>query len=220
MISTRFNWDSDSALLDKELGFKIEAIEMELLHKAKVLRPSGNHHTWGEGIHDGNQSWVGLDPQTLQTPYAELKQICELVKPTAGNLVLDLGAGYGRLGIVLNDLCPESNFLGYELVGERVTEANRVYQEMDLKRARMLQLDLTNADFELPAADIYFIYDYGKPVHIQKTLEQLSQMADHQKFKVVARGSGTRSLIENYHPWLFDLNPVIHQEKFSIYSWN
>lgn len=216
---TGLNWDGEPAQLDHQLGFRIDAIEAELLAQARALRPQGNHHTWGEGLHQGMQSWVGLDPQTLLTPYAELKQMCQLVNPHQESLVLDLGAGYGRLGIVLADLYPQVNFLGLELVPERVREGHRIFQQLGLSQAQLHQQDLTSPSFVLPPADVYFLYDYGKVSHIEQTLNQLSQLAQQRKFKVIGRGKGTRSLIENYHPWLCALNPVEHRDAYSIYTW-
>ena len=71
---------------------------------------------------------------------------------------------------------------------------------------------------EIPQAQYYFIYDYGKVSHIRRTLKQLEDLTTKQRFKVIARGKGCRSIIEYEHPWLCELNPVIHEENFSIYS--
>jgi len=43
-------------------------------------------------------------------------------------------------------------------------------------------------------------------------------MADKMKFKVIARGKGSRSIIEHEHPWLSQVFEVHHEENFSIYS--
>src|SRR6476659_4118037 len=97
-----------SEQLDSMLGFKVQHIEDTLLKEAQEKHPEGSHKTWGMSIHQGNQTWVGLSHQTLQTPYSELKQICELLNPRPGERVVDLGAGYGRLGLVLAGLFPEA----------------------------------------------------------------------------------------------------------------
>ncbi len=204
--------------LDRSLGFEIPRIEEELLRRAKERRPSGNMKTWGEGIHQGSQSWVGLDPQTLQTPYSELLRICELLDPGPGSTVVDLGAGYGRMGLVLGARCREVSFIGFELVPERVREGRRILREHGCTHATLLEQDLTDPDFEVPLAEVYFLYDYGKVEHIRRTLAQLSAIADRKNFQLVARGMGARSLIENEHPWLSDVYPVHREENFSIYS--
>jgi hypothetical protein len=70
--------------------------------------------------------------------------------------------------------------------------------------------------FELPEADYYLIYDYGTVAHIRHTLKQLEKMADRKNFKLIARGKGTRSLIEYEHPWLSAEYSV--DERFAVMS--
>ena len=207
-----------SEKLDKYLEFRIAAIENELLQRAQMKYPLGTHKTWGPAIHQGQQTWVGLSHQTLQTPYAELKKMCELLQLMPGELVIDLGAGYGRLGLVLKWFYPEIKFCGFELVNERVNEGNRIYALNDCLNAQLIQKNLTSEDFVLPEADVYLIYDYGEISHIRKTLQQIEKIADHKRLEVIGRGQGTRSLIENEHPWLSQVYPVIQHENFSIYS--
>lgn len=207
----------ESADLDQRLGLNVGAIEAELLNRARRLRPEGDLRSWGSALHEGNQTWVGLSLETLQTPYAELRHMCELAKLGPGDRVVDLGAGYGRLGFILARFYPEAEFLGFEYVRERVEEGQRVFKALGLSKSTLLEQDLTAPDFILPVADCYFIYDYGKLEHIRATLGQLSAVADHHRFRVIARGKGTRGLIEREHPWLADVAPPAHEENFSVY---
>jgi len=75
-----------SEMVDQILGFKVPDIERGLLERAQLSHPNGSHKTWGQSIHQGNQTWVGLSHQTLQTPYSELKQMCELLDPSEGTI--------------------------------------------------------------------------------------------------------------------------------------
>ncbi len=204
--------------LDQQLGLQVEKIEAQLLERARLKMPDGSHKTWGQGLHDGNQTWVGLSHQTLQTPYNELRVLCEYLKPAPGSTMVDLGAGYGRLGLVLSVLFPEVNFLGLEYVGERVKEGQRVLSENGCHLSQLIEEDLTSVEFHLPQAEYYFLYDYGTLAHIRHTLEQLEEMAKSKKFKVIARGKGSRSLIQNEHPWLSQVHSPQHEEHYSIYS--
>jgi hypothetical protein len=204
--------------VDKSLGIEVEKIEGALLAYAQKRSPEGSHKTWGQKIHNGNQTWVGLSHQTLQTPYNELRQICELLAPIPESLVVDLGAGYGRLGLILSAYYPEVKFAGHEYVAERVAEGNRIFKKFNCKNAILLEQDLTSEKFDLPEAEYYFIYDYGTVPHIRNTLKQLEELALRRKFKVIARGKGTRSLVQYEHPWLSQVFPAIHEENFSIFS--
>ena len=204
--------------LDKLLGIDVLNIEEELLKQAQALNPRGSHKTWGQALHHGNQTWVGLSHQTLQTPYLELKEMCEILNPIAGTKVLDLGAGYGRMGLVLNLFYPEVHFLGHELVKERVQEGERVLRNFNCHLAYLEEQDVASEEYLLPEAEYYFIYDYGTIAHLRKTLSQLENMAKIKNFKLVARGKGIVSLILYEHPWLSQVYDPIHRERYSIFS--
>ena len=208
----------DSEEIDSKLGFKINEIETKLLLEARELRPHGTMANLGEVFHKGHQTWIGLDPQVLNTPYSELVEMCEILNPKEGQLLVDLGASYGRLGIVLDRLFSGTHFLGYELVEERVAEGNRIFKTLKVGDSQLIQQDLTDPEFSIPNADCYFIYDFGKVDHIRHTLLQLEKKTSHHHFRVIARGKGVRSLIDHEHPWLSSLNEVIHKTNYSVYS--
>lgn len=217
-MNTNF-YDLTSEEIDNYSGLRTGEIERILLRRARALKPQGNITNLGEVLHEGNQTWVGLDPQTLNTPYSELLRICELLSPEDDDLIIDLGAGYGRLGVVLDSKFPKARFLGYEFVPERVVEGNRNFQAQGCINALLVEQDLASDDFILPVAKFYFLYDYGKTEHIRKTLKQLEAIADQDHhFKVVARGKGSRSIIDHEHPWLMKTQVTHQDEKFSIYA--
>lgn len=205
----------DCQRTDEFLGLEINRIELGLLGEAQILLPEGNVSSWGKSLHEA-QSWVGLHPQTLLTPYQELVWMCECVKDTTGHLV-DLGAGYGRLGIVMQQKLPRAFYTGVEIVSQRVDEGNRVFEKLDCSRARLIAADLASSSYQLPLGDCYFIYDYGTLDHIRWTMGQLKNLSDIHRFQIVARGAGIRSLIDMAHPWLHKMeNP--HEEYFSLYQ--
>lgn len=206
-----------STEIDHYFGFKVEEIEKALYFKARELRPQGNLDNLGHVLHGGHQTWIGLEPDTINTPYQELARMIELLSPAAGSNFIDLGASYGRLGLVLKLMAPEVNFSGYELVPERVIEGNRVLNIWGCS-GELFEADITSDDFQLPDAQYYFIYDFGKVQHIRKILNDLSTLADQRNFKVIARGKGIRSIIDHEHPWLSDVYAVIREENFAIYS--
>ncbi len=209
------NWDGTSTEIDKRLGFRVEEIENDLLHRARLIVTGGNHHTWGSALHGGNQTWVGLHPDTIQTPYDELLRLCEKLRLKHGDSVVDFGAGYGRLGIILQELYPGVAFSGIEYVKERVAEGKRVYQSLGMNPSILREGDLTSDLFSPEIATHYFIYDFGKVPHIRKLLNQLGDLSYQRKFTIVGRGKGIRSLIAHEFLWL---SPIYEEENFSIYS--
>ncbi len=207
-----------SNLVDKILGFRTKYVEEMLVADARGFDPEGSHETWGPSIHGGIQTWVGLDIQTLQTPYSECLRILQLLKIKPYQHIIDLGAAYGRMGVVIGGLYIKNSFTGFEYVKARVEEGNRVYNEMGFNRCQLLEKDLFSEDFELPEADVYFIYDYGQVDHIDHTLTQISKIAEKRPIKVVVRGQFTRKIIKEKHEWLDLKYEGKLEEDFSIYT--
>lgn len=204
--------------VDKILGVRLKYIEEMLIAEARGFDPEGQHESWGPAIHQGVQTWVGLDLQTLQTPYSEILRIFHLLKIKPYQHVIDLGAAYGRMGIVLGGIYGKNLFTGYEYVKSRVDEGNRIYKELGLTKCQLLAQDLFAKDFTVPDADVYFIYDYGQVEHIDHTLKQISVVSTKRPVKVVVRGKFTKQIIAGYHPWLELKYEGKLEELFSIYT--
>lgn len=204
-------------LLDKILGFDLKTIEEKLVKQGRIKLPDGSFEYWGPAIHEGAQTWVGLDVQTLNTPYSVLLRVCELLG-LKNETVIDLGAAHGRLGLVMGALYPLAHFIGYEYVPERVHEANRIYARWGYENARCEVQDLFKKDFELPEVDVYFIYDYGRHDHINATLGQISLEAQKRPIRLVARGQATNKLINDHHPWAILDYEGVGEEHFNIYQ--
>jgi precorrin-6B methylase 2 len=135
-----------------------------------------------------------------------------------GSHVVDLGAGYGRLGLVIAEACPKLRFTGFEISPERVAEARRVYALQGLDPGQMREADLSSPEFVPPAAQAYLIYDFGTRPAVEKVLRDLQTLARGQSFQVIGRGRLSRDLIERHHPWLSQVHPPRHMGNFSIYS--
>lgn len=205
-------------MVDKILGFRVKYIEEMLVAEARGFEPEGSHETWGPSLHNGVQTWVGLELQTLQTPYSEIIRILQLLKIKPYQHIIDLGAAYGRMGVVIGGLYIKNQFTGYEYVKARVDEGNRVYKELGFNRVQLQTQDLFAKDFELPEADVYFIYDYGQVEHIDHTLKQIEQVAYKRPVKIVVRGKFTKRIIADRHPWMDLKYEGKLEELFSIYS--
>lgn len=204
-------------MVDRILGFRTKYIEEMLVAEARGFEPEGSHETWGPSLHEGIQTWVGLDLQTLQTPYSECLRILQLLKIRPYQHLIDLGAAYGRMGVVIGGLYLKNSFAGYEYVRARVEEGNRIYRELGFHRCQLKEQDLFDPDFDLPEADIYFIYDYGQVEHIEHTLTQLRKISQKRPVKLVVRGRFTKRIIAHSHPWLDLSYEGKLEEFFSIY---
>lgn len=161
---------------------------------------------------EGREIWRSHGPDTFLTPVTEIRRMLELLQPKGK--VVDLGAGYGRMGFVMARHFPQAEFLGYEIVRERVDEGNRALRAFGANSARLIEADLREV---VPAdAEIYFLYDYGKREAIEKTLLDLQRIARRRTVTIVGRGRAVRDRIERKEPWLTVLAPE-HHGNFSIY---
>jgi hypothetical protein len=213
-----------SRQLDHELGFRIEAVEQVILES--------HPHT----------PWAGLEPQALQTPYPEIRMMLATLGLQSGQTIVDLGAAYGRMGLVVAAFYPDVRFIGYEVSVDRAREGNRVFErikpafengnvpsdfptisqkiEPSTFGPGMIELrceDISRTDWSLPDSDVYFIYDFGDLESIIRVIDLLKKQARQQPITVVGRGRRTRDHIERHEPWLSQVNSPDHCGNFSIY---
>lgn len=189
-----------SAAVDAWLGLRIADTE-------KSLHDPG----------DGEERWAWLDPSVFLTPYGELRAWLEELKPAPGEAVVDLGAGYGRLGFVMARHFPGSRFLGFELAPERVREGAEALARFGAGNALLAQANIADRGWSPPEEAIYFIYDFGKPESMAKILRDLRAVASRRGIRVVGRGRGVRDQIERDHPWLGSVHPPVNRRHYSIY---
>lgn len=198
----------ESAKIDEALGFEIARVEAEItrIHS-------------GELAQEKSRTWVGLDPATLQTPYHDLKLMLEKLSLMAGECVVDLGAGYGRMGIVMAKHFPENAFLGIEKEVLRVQEGNRIYTSLGLKNADLRAEDLLSHEFILPESSHFFLYDFSSNVSdVEWILEKLKARAKEHAIQVIGRGRLARDQIERHHPWLSQVIEPRHFGRYSLYQ--
>lgn len=206
-----------SKKLDKILGYRIPKIEQKLLKQYRAYDTLADESNRKQQ-YQGTQTWIGLHPQVLQTPYHHIKQFLSILKKYNPRVVVDLGAAYGRMPLVMNAVLGPSEFIGFEILPERLDEANRIHQKLNLLNCSMRQQDILAQDFDLPDADIYFIYDFSNPMDIRKILLKLKEKLHRDKFFIVATGEGVRSLIQLKFPEFWSLHGVVHKNGWSLYS--
>lgn len=201
---------SHSEAVDRWLGLQVEEIEYSL---AKVGCRSRAPGSGGEH----QQLWFGLASRSLLTPYSEIRSLLARLQLQPGSTVVDLGAGYGRMGFVIGRHHPSVSFIGYEYVGERVREARRCLEKMNYSSARMVHADLSSPTFNPEPADHYFMYDYGTQKAIEKTLHDLRRIARRRPITIVGRGRHCRMAIESRHYWLAKKFPLEPEGRTTVY---
>jgi SAM-dependent methyltransferase len=200
-----------AARVDEWLGLQTEAVENQLRTKALAT-------TAAFGDAGGSREfWVGKPVQTFSTPYTELREVLEELKPKVGQSISDLGAGYGRMAHVLARHFAGAKFVGYELVPERQAEAQRAIDLAQLKNAQVRCADVAKIDFLANPADFYFMYDFGSRADVEICVENLKRAARSHPITIVARGGRSRDIIEKSHPWLSQVVTPLHRDHYSIY---
>lgn len=190
-----------SAKIDEFLDYRLEEIEKNLM----------------KDQNSDQQFWIGLDIQIMQTPYSEILSMFHHLNLAKGQKVIDLGAAYGRMGIVMGACYPEVKFLGYEYVAKRVWAGNEVYSHWGFKNAHLVEADLGDPAFEIPDADLYFIYDFGSKKDVYLVLEKLRLKALKKPIQVIARGGGIRNWIMQDFPWLSQFKPFDRFDHWTLF---
>jgi precorrin-6B methylase 2 len=193
---------------DRWLGLNIPGVETTLERRGCRLKARGENSS--------QQLWIGLAAQSLLTPYIEIRNLIEKLSLRDGSTVVDLGAGYARMGFVIGRHYPKLKFIGFEYVGERVQEALRVINDFYYPNVSVEHVDLSAKSFRLPKADAYFIYDYGTSTAINKSLFELKRISTENHILIVARGVLCHELIETQHSWLYKRSRNLGRA--SIYS--
>ena len=191
-----------SSQIDRQLGFRIDVCEA----KVREFLES-----------DERQQQSDLSAQLFQTSYPELVAIVRLFKGEKPLRWLDLGAAYGRLGFVLAFLRPKDFFYGFEFVSERVEHGSEVLMSWNCLHASLEQQDLLEPDFQLPAFDVVFIFDFGASAQISQILDQLHERSKTKLVTVIGRGPVTRHLIATQHAWLTQSEELLRSEHWMLY---
>ncbi|WP_157765645.1 class I SAM-dependent methyltransferase [Halobacteriovorax marinus] len=188
--------------LDKALGYRIPKIEVKLLQR---YRPYDRHNDESnkKQHYKGTQTWIGLHPQVLQTPYCDIYTVLSSINKIKVRHVVDIGAGYGRVGVVVSVLYPDAKFTGYEVLSQRQAEGNRVYKQLGIKNAVIKLENVLDHGFELPQADVYFIYDFSEEEDISQILLILQKQVQRKKSYLITRGDRIDNLMKYKfkHAW-------------------
>lgn len=208
---------NNSARIDRLVGYKATTIEKALVNE---FIP---YYMYNDGfksrfLYEGNQVWIGLHPQVLQTNYNDLCLVFEHLKEYAIETVVDIGAAYGRVGLVMSSYLPLATFKGYEILEQRADEANRIYRNFDLEKCHVYTENVMLSEFGLPEADVYFIYDFGEMKDVSDFFDRLILKTKKKKFFLVLTGDRTSYLMEQKFNSFFDIEKEFSEEGIYIYK--
>ncbi|OYZ22271.1 MAG: hypothetical protein B7Y39_07665 [Bdellovibrio sp. 28-41-41] len=126
----------------------------------------------------------------VQSSYATTLLALRYLNLTKGSRFIDLGSGYGRIGLVVGLMRPDIQFTGYEFVKERVDIANKASENLSMtQHVQFRTQDLASTDFKIPPADTFYIFDSFSDATYAVIMEQLQEMTLHRKITVVTKGN-------------------------------
>lgn len=205
--------------LDRTFGYKIPKIEQKLTQKYRSYY-QGPDESNKKKHYFGTQTWIGLHPQALQTTYNDIFEALYIIQEHNIDKVVDIGAGYGRVGLVMSSLFPEARFIGFEILKQRQQEGNRVFEKLKLVNCEILLENVLEEKFILPQAQVYFIYDFSEAEDICKILDELVSRIEEYNFFLITKGDLVDYLLEKKYKQFWQTNGYLSSGEIKIYSSN
>ncbi|MGB0453428.1 MAG: class I SAM-dependent methyltransferase [Bacteriovoracaceae bacterium] len=126
----------------------------------------------------------------VQSGYSTILLALNHINLKPGSSVVDLGSGYGRVGLVYSLLRPDLNFLGFEYHPYRVGIANKASQNLNLdKNLKFITQDLSLSLFKIPDSDVYYLYDPFTDESYDYILNQIVEISKRRKVIVITKGN-------------------------------
>ena len=139
----------------------------------------------------GKAKWSKKSASTgYSSAYRHIKKILKASGMKDGDTFVDLGASYGRVGCVVGANFPNSLFFGYEIIKERLLEAQRVAKLLDLENVTYIHADLSADDLILPQADWFFLYDSVNDKTLEHILKKIHGLKGDREAHLIAKFTG------------------------------
>lgn len=135
--------------------------------------------------------------QGVQSGYSTVLLALEHLKPKSGSRFIDLGSGYGRVGMIVGLIRPDIKFDGYEYVEHRVASSRASAENLDIQQhVQFYTQDLSLKEFKIPSADIYYLYDPFCEETYAHVLDQLVELSRVQPISIVTKGNAKAWLLK------------------------
>lgn len=132
----------------------------------------------------------------VQSGFSTILLAIDKLQMKPGCLVIDLGSGYGRVGLAIGLMRPDVKFSGFEYVSHRVDIANHAAQNFAINdQVNFYTQDLSLQSFKLPAADVYYLYDPFCEETYCHVLQQILTISRNQKVTIVTKGNARGPLV-------------------------
>jgi tRNA G46 methylase TrmB len=133
----------------------------------------------------------------VQSGYSTVLTALRHMSPVRGSRFIDLGSGYGRLGLMVGLLRPDIDFIGYEFVQHRVDIAMEAVKNLEMTgHVSFRTQDLSLKEFQIPDAEIYYLYDPFSESTYRHVINQLVSISHRQPITIATKGNARGWLLE------------------------
>jgi hypothetical protein len=129
-------------------------------------------------------------PDGYSSSYRSIKKILKASGMKDGDSFVDIGSSYGRVGCTVGVNFPRSRFLGYEIVAERVIEAQRVAKFLRLDNVSYYHADVSADNFKLPEADWFFLFNPLDKEALTRILGKIYHSTKNRTVRLIAKYTG------------------------------
>lgn len=139
----------------------------------------------------------------LHTSYLDIHAAVDSVSAAPGTTFVDLGAGLGRVGFFIGLTRPDCQFIGHELVQERVTEAEMTRLRFGMENVSFRETDLGQPHALRDGGDVFFCYDSFSLGTRERVFSGLREQSVSRPIMIMAiEGNGDFIPWVAAQPWL------------------
>lgn len=155
----------------------------------------------------------------VQSGYSTILLALNHLELKDGMQLVELGSGYGRVGLVSALLRPKLNILGYEFVPHRVEVSQKSCKSLGLLNNLEFKVqDLSEKSFRLPEADIFYMYDPFNAATYEIMISQILEISKKKKVAIVTKGNAKKWFLDNLDTLQWPAPEVIDNGNLCIFS--
>lgn len=148
-----------------------------------------------------SDSWLGLSPDVLNTSYHDFRTILKYLNLESDKKIIDLGCGYGRMGLLIGKEFPHLKFEGFEYWPHRLEPALRASIQHRMKNVTFKVRDLLDTSYAFPKGDVYFVYLMSSsPTCMEELFSRIHEVS-HPETIIITRKI-SEPLVMQWAPWL------------------
>lgn len=154
----------------------------------------------------------------VQTSYLTIFKVLDHLALKEGAHLIDLGSGFGRVGLAAGLWRNDLRFSGYEYVGERV-EASRVSAERSgiSDRVQFETQDLSDPRFVIPGADAYYLYDPFSDSTYQHVIGRLIEVGASRRISVIAKAGARDAFARQVESALWEKPESLDEDTILVF---